>query len=107
MRFRKSALLEKTAFGDTYISFSTLAEIAERTAKSRSEVKSCKTKVRAVGNSVKIDVRIVTAPTVSLLEMTHTLRDEINAAIVSLCGAPVGSVDVTVDQAENPPKKRK
>ena len=68
-------------------------------------VKSCKTKVRAVGNDVKIEVRVVTAPTVSLLEMTHTLQDEIDAAILSFCGTKVGRVDVTVDQAEIPPKR--
>ncbi|MBQ1565336.1 MAG: hypothetical protein IIZ82_04305 [Clostridia bacterium] len=105
MSFRKSALLERTALGETHVSFSTLAQIAECTAKSRSEVKSCKTKVRAVGNDVKIEVRVVTAPTVSLLEMTHTLQDEIDAAILSFCGTKVGRVDVTVDQAEIPPKR--
>jgi hypothetical protein len=50
-------------------------------------------------------VRVVTAPTVSLLEMTHTLQDEIDAAILSFCGTKVGRVDVTVDQAEIPPKR--
>ena len=106
MSRRTSALLEKNALGETYVSFSTLAKIAERTAKSRSEVKSCKTKVRAIGSSVKIEVRVVTAPTVSLLEMTHSLQDEIDAAILSFCGTKVGSVDVTVDQTDSSPRKK-
>ena len=102
---RTSALLEKNALGETYVSYRTLEQIAETAAKNRSEVKSCKTKVHAIGNNVRIEVRVVTAPTVSLLEMTHTLQDEINASILAFCGTAVGSVDVTVDQAVVPPKK--
>ena len=102
---RTSALLERNTLGETYVSFRTLEQIAESTAKKRSEVKSCKAKVRTVGSNIRIDVRAVTAPTVSLLEMTHALQDEINAAILAFCGTVIGSVDVTIDQAEISPKK--
>ena len=102
---RTSALLEKNALGETAVSFSTLAQIAERTVKDRSDVKSFKTKVYAVGSSIRIEVRAVTAPTVSLLEVTHSLQDEIHAAIRTFCGTDVGTVDVTIDQAELPPKR--
>ena len=47
----------------------------------------------------------MTSPTVSLLELTRSLQDEIHAAIVALCGIPIGSIDVTVDQAELSPKR--
>ena len=101
---RTSALLEKNALGETQVSFATLAQIAERALKNRNDVKNFKTKVYAVGNSIRIDVRAVTAPTVSLLELTHTLQDEISAAIFQICGTEIGSVNVTVDQADLPPK---
>lgn len=100
MNRKTAALLERNALGETYVSFSTLAQIAESAVKSRNDVKNCKTKVYAVGNSIKIDVRAVTAPTVSLVEMTHTLQDEINASILSQCGTAIGRVDVTIDQAD-------
>ncbi len=102
---RTTALLEKNALGETAVSFSALKEIAERTVKSRCDVGSCKTKVHALGNSVRIDVRVVTAPTVSLLELTHTLQDMIRDAILTLCGTEVAVVDVTVDQTEAPSKR--
>ena len=102
---RTSALLEKNALGETQVSFATLAQIADRILKDRNDVKSSKTKVYAVGNSIRIDVRAVTAPTVSLLELTHTLQDEIRTAIREICGTEVGSVNVTVDQTEIPPKR--
>lgn len=105
MNRKKAALLEKNALGETTVSFLTLAQIAENTVKNRNDVKSCKTKVYAIGNSVRIDVRVVTAPTVPLLEMTHTLQDEINASILSLCGIAPGRVDVSIDQADFPPKR--
>ena len=75
-----------------------------RSVPQRAEAKSKAVKQKS-GNDVKIEVRVVTAPTVSLLEMTHTLQDEIDAAILSFCGTKVGRVDVTVDQAEIPPKR--
>lgn len=97
---RKSALLEKNALGETCVSFSTLSQIAERAVKNRSDIASCKTKVSAIGNSVRIDVRVVSAPTVSLLELTHALQDSIASAILASCGMTVGTVNVTVDQAD-------
>lgn len=102
---RTSALLEKNALGETAVSFQSLALIAERTVKQRSDVSACKTKVYAIGNSIRIDVRVVSSPTVSLLELTHALQDMINAAITEICGKPVGLVDVTVDQTDISPKK--
>lgn len=102
---RTSALLEKNALGDTAVSFTALAQITERTVKNRKDIRSCKVKVYAIGNSVRIDVRAVTSPTVSLLELTHTIQDEIDAAILAFCGIAVGSIDVTIDQAELPPKR--
>ncbi len=102
---RTSALLEKNALGETAVSFTTIAQIAERTLKNRSDVKSFRTKVYSVGSSVRIEVRAVTAPTVSLLEITRSLQDEIGTAIRTFCGTDVGTVDVTVDQAELPPNR--
>ena len=102
---RTTALLEKNALGETAVSFAALSQIVESTLKNRKDVKSAKTKVYAIGSSIRIEVRAVTSPTVSLLELTHSLQDEIHAAIVALCGVPIGSIDVTVDQAELPPKR--
>ena len=102
---RTAALLEKNALGETAVSFAALSQIVDRTLKNRKDVKSSKTKVYAIGSSIRIEVRAVTSPTVSLLELTHSLQDEIHAAIVALCGVPIGSIDVTVDQAELPPKR--
>ena len=102
---RTSALLEKNALGQTAVSFAALSQLVDRTLKNRKDVKSFRTKVYAIGGSVRIDVRAVTSPTASLLELTHSLQDEIHAAIVALCGVPIGSIDVTVDQAELPPKR--
>ena len=97
---KTSAVLEKNELGETAVSFATLSQIAERTAKKRSDVLSCKTKVCAVGNSVRIEVRAVTSPTASLLELTHALQNEIAQAVSEQCGKAIGTVDVTVDQAE-------
>lgn len=97
---RTTALLEKTALGETSVSFPTLAQIAERVVKGRSDVSSCKTKVYAVGNDIKIDVRVVTSPTVSLVELTRVLQAAISTAVSEICGTAVGDVNVTVDQAE-------
>ena len=102
---RTTALLEKNALGETAVSFAALSQIVDRTLKNRTDVKSTKTRVYAIGSSVRIEVRAVTSPTVSLLELTHSLQDEIHAAIVALCGVSIGSIDVTVDQAELPPKR--
>ncbi|MBR0507577.1 MAG: alkaline shock response membrane anchor protein AmaP [Clostridia bacterium] len=100
MNRRTSALIEKNALGETAVSFAALAQTADRVARSHQDVKSCKAKAYAIGNSVKIDVRVITAPTVSLLEMTHALQDTIAAAVKDLCGTEIGAVDVTVDQTE-------
>ena len=97
---RTSATIESSALGETSVSFSALEEIANRTAKRRSEVRSCRTKVTAIGDDVRISVRVVTAPTGSLLALTHALQDEIAAHIGELCGVTVGRVDVTVDQTD-------
>ena len=102
---RTAALLEKNALGETAVSFAALSQIVDRTLKNRTDVKSSKTRVYAIGSSVRIEVRAVTSPTVSLLELTQSLQDEIHAAIVALCGVSIGSIDVTVDQAELPPKR--
>ncbi|MBR6039062.1 MAG: alkaline shock response membrane anchor protein AmaP [Clostridia bacterium] len=102
---RTTALLEKNALGETAVSFAALSQIVDRTLKNRTDVKSSKTRVYAIGSSVRIEVRAVTSPTVSLLKLTHSLQDEIHAAIVALCGVSIGSIDVTVDQAELPPKR--
>ncbi len=102
---RTTALLEKNALGETAVSFAALSQIVDRTLKNRTDVKRSKTRVYAIGSSVRIEVRAVTSPTVSLLELTHSLQDEIHAAIVALCGVSIGSIDVTVDQAELPPKR--
>ncbi len=102
---RTSALLEKNALGETAVSYTALSQIVDRTLKNRKDVKSFRTKVYAIGSSVRIEVRAVTSPTVSLLELTRSLQDEIHAAIVALCGIPIGSIDVTVDQAELSPNR--
>ncbi len=98
---KTSAPLEKNELGETSVSFTTLAQIAERTVKARSDVKSAKVKVGGIGSSVRIDVRAVTAPTVSLLELTHSLQSEIAEAITGICGVPIGTIDVTVDQTDD------
>jgi hypothetical protein len=97
---RTSALIEKNDLGETAVSFTALSQTAERVAKAHRDVRSCKAKAYAVGNSVRIDVHAVTAPTVSLLEITHALQDTIAAALKDLCGTEVGTVDVTVDQTD-------
>ena len=102
---RAAALLEKNALGETAVSFAALSQIVDRTLKNRKDVKSFRTKVYAIGSSIRIEVRAVTSPTVSLLELTHSLQNEIHEEIVALCGVPIGSIDVTVDQAELPPKR--
>lgn len=105
MHRRTSAMLEKNELGETAVSFSMLSEITDRAVKSRSDVSSCKTKVYAIGSSVRIEVRVVTAPTVSLVELTRALQNLIRSSIEETCGTAIGDVDVTVDQAELQPKK--
>ena len=101
-RFQKrtSAPIERTALGETSVSFEALAALSDRTVKKRNDVKSCKTKVTAIGDDIRISVRVVTTPTVSLLVLTHALQDEIAACIRDVCGVPIGRVDVTVDQTD-------
>jgi uncharacterized alkaline shock family protein YloU len=105
MNRRTNVLLEKTALGETAVSFTALNEIVERTLKNRKDVKNGKVKVHAIGSSIRIEVHAVTAPTVSLYEITHSLQDEIHAAIQSICGVSIGTIDVTVDQAELLPNR--
>ena len=102
---RTAALLEKNEIGEAAVSFSALELIVQRAVKAGSDVVSCNTKVYAIGSNVKIDVRAVIAPTVSLVELTRALQELIRNAIKEACGVSVGEVDVTVDQAEIPPKK--
>lgn len=101
---RTSAPIEQNALGEASVSFAALEALANSTAKEHTEVKSCKTKITAIGDSIKIAVRVVTAPTVSLLELTHTLQDDISNRIRTVCGVSVGRVDVTVDQTDEEPK---
>ncbi len=105
MSRKATALLEKTALGETSVSLEVLGQIAENAVKSNSEVYSCKTKVYTVGNTVRIDVRAVTAAAVSLVEITHVLEDAAKEAILAQCGIPIGIVDITVDQTDAPSKK--
>lgn len=95
---RDTAPLDKTALGETSVSFAALSQIAQRTIERRPEVKSAKTKVSAIGSRIRIEVRAVTGPELSLPEVTHSLENAIAAAIADVCGKPIGVVDVTVDQ---------
>ena len=96
---RTSALLGRDELGELSVSFDALAEIANRAVRTRGDVRSCRTKVTAIGDDVRISVRVVIAPSASLLEMTHALQDAVASNIRTLCGVAVGRVDVTVDQA--------
>ena len=97
---RTSAPIERDALGETAIAFAAIEELCNRTAREKSDVKSCRTKVTAIGDDVRIDVHVVTAPTVSLLQLTHELQDLLAARIQAVCGAQVGQIDVTVDQTD-------
>ena len=101
---RTSATIERNALGETSVSFTALADLANQIVRSHGEVKNSKTKVTANGNKIKIEVRVTTAPTISLLEFTHILQDQIAARILTVCGVPIGIVDVTVDQTDEPEK---
>lgn len=104
---RTSAVIEKNALGEAGIAFDALALLVDTVVRANESVKSSKTKVSAVGDLVRIDVRVVTKPTVSLVELTHTLQDAIDAHIRTVCGVAVGRIDVTVDQTdeENKPAR--
>lgn len=101
---RTAALIERNAMGETSVSFSAIGELVNGLCKGRPDVKECKTSVTALGDQVRILVRVATAPTVSLLELTYALQSEISARVLEVCGAPIGSVDVRVEQTETEPK---
>ncbi len=101
---RDTAPLGKTALGETAVSFTALSQIAQRTAERRPEVRSARTRVSAIGSLIRIEVRVVTGPELSYLEVTHALEDAIAAAITETCGKPIGVVDVTVDQTSDQQK---
>jgi len=95
-----AATIERNAMGETSVSFSALSELATGVAKSRPDVKDCKTSVSSTGDRVRISVRVVTSPTVSLLELTYALQNAISKRILEVCGTPIGTVDVRVDQTD-------
>ena len=99
-----SATIDRNALGETSVSFAALADLANQTVRSHEEVKNSKTRVRASGDKVKIAVNVTTSPAVSLLTFTHMLQDEIASRILAVCGVPIGSVDVTVDQTDESEK---
>lgn len=99
---RTSAPIARDALGETSIAFSALSELSEQTVRSRADVKSCKAKVTAIGDDVRISVHVTTAPSTSLLALTHALQDAIRSRIQDVCGVQVGRVDVTVDQTDEP-----
>jgi hypothetical protein len=101
---RTSATIERSETGETAISFTALAELANQVARSHPEVKNSKARVTAIGDKVKIAVSVTTSPVVSLIELTHALQSEIAARILAVCGVSVGDVDVTVDQTEEAKK---
>lgn len=101
---RTAAAIERNDLGETSVAFSAIADMVNDTVRKRSDVKECKTSVTAIGDQVRILVRVVTAPTGSLLELTHALQSEIGARILEVCGVPIGTVDVRVDQTDEEPK---
>lgn len=101
---RTSAPIERNALGETSVAFGALADLASSTVKARTDVRSCRTNVSAIGDEIRISLRVVTAPTDSLLELTHALQDAVAARIKEVCGVAVGRVDVTVDQTDEPDK---
>ena len=103
---KKTAVLDRTALGETAVSFYALGQLAERVAMSKKGVLSCKSRVYAVGNSVWIDVHAVTPPALSLIEITHTLENAIAAEFLAICGSTVGVIYVTVDQPEETPNRK-
>ncbi len=101
---RTAASIERNALGETSVAFSALAELANQVVRRHPKVKNSKARVKAIGDMVKIEVRVTTSPANSLLELTRTLQNEIAAHILSVCGVAIGSVDVTVDQTDEPEK---
>ncbi len=102
---KKTAVLNRTALGETAISFAALGQLAEQTARRQKGVLSCRTRAYAVGSSVWIDVHAQTPPELSLIEITHTLEKAIAEELLRICGSTVGTVYVTVEQPEQAPKR--
>ncbi len=101
---RTSAAIERNALGETSVAYTALADLANQVVRRHAEVKNCRSKVKTIGDRVKIEVRVTTSPAVSLLALTHALQEEIAAQILAVCGVTIGSVDVTVDQTDEPEK---
>lgn len=101
---RTAAAIERNALGETSIAYPALAELANRAACRHAEVRNSRTKVKAIGDKIKLEVRVTASPAVSLLELTRTLQNEIAASVLAVCGVAIGSVDVTVDQTDEPEK---
>lgn len=97
---RTSATIDRNALGETSISFGALERLANTAALKHAEVRTSKTKVTAIGDSIRIAIRVVASPTVSLLELTHALQNETASYIRDVCGVSIGKIDVTVDQTE-------
>ena len=102
-----SAPIERNALGETAIAFTAIEELCDRTARRRSGVRSCRSKVTAIGNEITISVHVVTSPEESLLTLTHALQDELSARIQDVCGVKIGRVDVTVDQTDEPAAEKR
>ena len=96
---RTSATIERSETGETAISFTALAELANQTARSHPEVKNSKARVTAIGDKVKIAVSVTTSPVVSLIELTHALQSEIAARILAVCGVSAMSRIKTMTNA--------
>lgn len=99
-----ASTIEKNALGEISVAHDALETIANRIVNRHDEIKSGKTKIITIGDRVKIAVRVVTSPEVSLLTVTHALQEEIAVRVREICGVSVGTVDVTVDQTDEPPK---
>ena len=99
---RTSAPIQRNALGETSIAFTALAQLCEHTAQRQKGVRSCRTKIRTVGDEVWIAVHVITAPSESLLALTHALQEAIAAQIEATVGTKVGRIDVTVDQTDEP-----
>ena len=100
-----SAAIERIASGETSISFTALETLSSAVARKQPDVASCKTKVTAIGDSVRIAVHVVASPTVSLLELSHALQNDITSYIRDVCGVSVGKVDITIDQTDLPDRQ--
>ena len=102
---KKATVLDRTALGETAISFSALGQLAERAGMRQTGVRSCRARAYAVGDGVWIDVHAETPPELSLVGITHALENAIAAELLQICGSTVGTVYVTVDQPEESPKR--